>query len=453
MTSLLIKIAVKRSVLRLAALSCVLLALSTSAQTSSTQAQQAGRVRGTVFDSHDAVVAGAKVIFESNGEGHEAITDSKGGFGVELPPGTYEVTAGAPGFCALRRSQFRVELGAVQTFDINLKVGMAVDALIPTKDGKYITWGYPADSSGKPCGLDPPPTPPVELASVQRGNARRSIRPTPSGRVINVSTQANAAVWVDEVRRGTTDASGKLQVKLAPGRHTLRVRAVGFAERTLALLPTQRGALSVVLTKTTDEAELAFQQAEDARDKGNAQAAVELYRQALKLRPHFAAAHLGLARALEAQDDFDAALDEVAAARRDRPVYAEASAVEGRLLRSQADADGALAAYQRALREARGFQPEAYTGMGIVYEDKGRYEDAVASFRHAIAQLSDTEPVVYELLGRNLEKLERWKEAVAAYEKYLALAPNGAHASAINSIIDQLRKQAAEAEQQQSPPR
>jgi tetratricopeptide (TPR) repeat protein len=274
---------------------------------------------------------------------------------------------------------------------------------------------------------------------------------TSSARTINVSTQPAAVVWVDDVRRGVTDAGGKLELKLTPGRHTLRVRAGGYAERTLALLPAQRGAVSVVLTKTTDEAELLFQQAEEARDKGNAQQSVELYRQALKLRPRFAAAHLGLARALESQEDFDAALEEVNAARRDRPVYAEASAVEGRILRSLADPDAALAAYQRALREARGFQPEAYTGMGIVYEDRGRYEEAVASFRKAIAQLSDTEPVIYELLGRNLEKLERWKEAVAAYEKYLELAPTGAHASAINSIIDQLRRQAAEAEQQTPP--
>ena len=272
-----------------------------------------------------------------------------------------------------------------------------------------------------------------------------------SARTITVSTQPNAAVWVDEVRRGSTDASGKLQLKLTPGRHSLRVRASGFAERTLTLLPSQRGALSVVLTKTTDEAELTFQQAEEARDKGNSQQAAELYRQALKLRPRFAAAHLGLARALEGSEDFDAALEEVEAARRDRPAYAEASAVEGRLLRSLADSDAALDAYQRALRESHGFQPEAYTGMGIVYEDKGRYEEAVAAFRKAIAQLSDTEPILYELLGRDLEKLERWKDAVAAYEKYLALAPNGAHASAINSIIDQLRKQAAEAEQQTPP--
>ena len=281
--------------------------------------------------------------------------------------------------------------------------------------------------------------------------AARGPAQTSSARTINVSTQPGAVVWVDDVRRGVTDAGGKLQLKLTPGRHTLRVRAGGYAERTVALLPAQRGTVTVVLTKTNDEAELAFQQAEDARERGNAQQAAELYRQALKLRPHFAAAHLGLARALESQEDFDGALAEVGAARRDRPVYAEASAVEGRLLRSQADTDGALAAYQRALREAHGFQPEAYTGIGIVYEDKGRYEEAVAAFRKAVAQLSDTEPVLYELIGRNLEKLERWKEAVAAYEKYLALAPTGAHASAINSIIDQLRKQAAEAEQQTPP--
>ena len=273
----------------------------------------------------------------------------------------------------------------------------------------------------------------------------------PSSASLFISTQPGAVVWVDEVRRGAADAEGKLQLKLTPGRHSLRVRAKGFAERTLALLPTQRGALSVVLTQTTDAAELAFQEAEEAREKGNNAAAVESYRQALKLRARYAAAHLGLARALESQGKTDEALEELKAARRDRPVYPEAWAVEGRLQRTLADYDASLAAFARALRESRGFQPEAHTGAGLVYEEQGNHEEAVASFRKALAQLSDTEPVVYELLGRNLEKLERWKEAVVAYEKYLELAPQGAHASAINSIIDQLRRQAAEAEQPQPP--
>lgn len=287
-------------------------------------------------------------------------------------------------------------------------------------------------------------------AKTQTKTQTRPASTSASG-TLTLGTQPGAAVWVDEVRRGEADAEGKLTLKLTPGRHALRVRAKGFAERTTTLLPTQRGALSFALTETADEAELQFQQAEEAREKGNNAAAVESYRQALKLRPRFAAAHLGLARALESQGNTDEALEELKAARTDRPVYPESWAVEGRILRTLADYDASLAAFARSLREARGFQPEAHTGAGLVYEEQGRHEEAVESFKKALAQLSDTEPVVYELLARNLEKLERWKEAVAAYEKYLALAPQGAHASAINSIIDQLRRQAEESEQQQPP--
>jgi predicted Zn-dependent protease len=310
-----------------------------------------------------------------------------------------------------------------------------------------------AQSGAKPAAKSPASSKASTKSAAKpstKSAATASSRPSPGGSV-TISTQPGAVVWVDEVRRGAADAEGKLQLKLTPGRHSLRVRAKGFAERTLALPPTQRGALDVALTRTADEAELLFQQAEEEREKGNNAGAVELYRQALTKRPRFAAAHLGLARALESQESLDEALEELQAARRDRPVYPESWAVEGRIQRSLADHEAALDAYRRALRESRGFQPEAYTGMGIVHEDKGRYEEAVEAFRKAVAQLSDTEPVLYELLARNLEKLERWKEAVAAYEKYLELAPQGAHASAVNSIIDQLRKQAAEAERQ-SPP-
>ncbi len=293
--------------------------------------------------------------------------------------------------------------------------------------------------------------PATPKSTARSSTAKPSAAKSPAG-VVNISTQPGAVVWVDEVRRGVADAEGRLSLKLAPGRRALRVRAKGFAEKSLTLAAAQRGALSVALTQTADEAELLFQQAEEARERGKNADAVGLYRQALAKRPRFAAAHLGLARALESQDNFDDALEELEAARRDRPVYPESWAVEGRIQRSLADHDAALVAYRRALRESGGFQPEAHTGIGIVHEDKGRHEEAADAFRKAIAQLSDTEPVLYELLARNLEKLERWKEAVAAYEKYLALAPQGAHASAINSIIDQLRRQAAEAEQQESPP-
>src|ERR1041384_423442 len=83
---------------------------------------------------------------------------------------------------------------------------------------------------------------------------------------LTITTEPNAIVWIDEIRRGTTDTSGKLSLtKVSPVRHTVRVRAAGFKETTTPLLPGRR-TLAVKLLTTTDQAELLFQQAETARE-------------------------------------------------------------------------------------------------------------------------------------------------------------------------------------------
>jgi tetratricopeptide (TPR) repeat protein len=289
----------------------------------------------------------------------------------------------------------------------------------------------------------------VESAQRRKPAAAAAARAT--AKSITVETEPEAVVWLDEVRRGVTDTGGRLEINnVAAGRHTLRVRAGGFKERTLPVLPTQRGQLKVALVRTTDRAELLFQQAEAEREKAKddeaRKAAAEVYRSALKSRPAYAAAHVGLARVLLDLNDYTGALDEIALARRARPVYPEASAVEGRILRASAFVNESIEAFRRSIREARGFQPEAHTGLALVYEEKGMNEEAVAEFRAALAQLSDTEPVLYQLLGAVYEKMERYREAVEAYEKYLQLAPEGSLAPAVRSIIDQLRRQAAEQE-------
>jgi tetratricopeptide (TPR) repeat protein len=290
----------------------------------------------------------------------------------------------------------------------------------------------------------------TNAAQAQRAAKKTSAGREASTKSIALKTEPKATVWLDEVRRGVTDERGRLTIaKVSAGRHTLRVRARGFKETTVALAPARRGAIEVKLLRTTDEAELLFQQAEEAReaarDEEARKAAAELYRKALALRKRFAAAHLGLARVLLDLNDYNTALEEVGAAREARAsVYPEASAVEGRILRMAADTTGAMESFNRAIKEGRGFQPEAHTGLALVLEEKGRYEEAVEEFRAAISQLSDTEPVLYQLMGAAYEKLEKYKEAVAAYEKYLELAPEGTLAPAVRSILDQLRRQAAE---------
>jgi tetratricopeptide (TPR) repeat protein len=286
----------------------------------------------------------------------------------------------------------------------------------------------------------------VLLLSVAAAGQRRqtsSVRAVPTSVVIN--SEPNAIVWIDEIRRGTTDASGRLELKVSYGRHVVRVRANGFREVTVPLLPGRR-TLSVKLVETKDQAELLFQQAEEARDKARDDAAKEqaadLYRQTLKARPSFPAARVGLARVLLDLNQYQPALAEIDAARRARPIFPEASAVEGRIHREAAFTDDAIKSFRRAIREARGFQPEAHVGLARVLEEQGNYAEAEAEYRKAIAQLSDSEPIIYQMLGATYEKQQKHKEAVAAYEKYLALAPNGSQASAIRSIIDQLRREA-----------
>jgi tetratricopeptide (TPR) repeat protein len=260
---------------------------------------------------------------------------------------------------------------------------------------------------------------------------------------LTITSEPSAIVWIDEIRRGTTDASGKLTLtKVSAGRHSVRVRANGFKETTAALLPGRR-ALAVKLVATTDPAELKFQEAETAREKGSLQNAADLYREAIKLRPAFPAAQVGLARVLMSLNDFKEAHAAIDEARRTRPAYAEASAVEGRIYREEAFDDDAIRSFRRSIREGGGVQPEAYVGMAKVLEDKGQFAEAIVEYRKALAQLSDSEPVIYQMLGAAYERVEKPKEAVTAYEKYLELAPNGSYAAAIRSILTQLKREAA----------
>jgi len=253
-------------------------------------------------------------------------------------------------------------------------------------------------------------------------------------------------VWLDEIRRGTTDQAGKLALsRISSGQHSLRVRAAGFKEMTVPVLAAQQGEIRVRLLRTTDEAELTFQQAETARETARddeaRQRAADLYRQTLKLRAAFPAAHVGLARVLLDLNDTNGALAEIEGARRYRPNYPEASAVEGRIYRETGQTDEAIGAFNRAIRESHGFQPEAHVGIGRVYEEKGQYDLAAREFQIAINQLSDTEPIIYQLLGAAYEKSGNNKEAIAAYENYLRLAPNGSLAPAVRSILEQLKTQ------------
>src|SRR5258708_30655320 len=92
------------------------------------------------------------------------------------------------------------------------------------------------------------------------GQAPKSASSALQTRVITITSEPGAIVWIDDVRYGTTGKDGKLTVKtVARGAHTLRLRADGFKEITRTVTAAQKGEISIPLTKTEDRAELAYQ--------------------------------------------------------------------------------------------------------------------------------------------------------------------------------------------------
>jgi tetratricopeptide (TPR) repeat protein len=279
-----------------------------------------------------------------------------------------------------------------------------------------------------------------------------------SFRSLTVITEPNATVWIDDVSYGKTDDGGKLAIRTFPGgTHKIRVRAAGFKELSQNLLPTQTGDLKIALVKTTDEAELAFQQAEAESDK---EKAIGLYKKAVRLRPKYPEAQLGLARALLDSGDPAGALKAVQAARKLRPGYSEASAVEGRIYKAEDNEDKAIASFKQAIAEGKGVQPEAHAGLALLYKERaegfgsaGDFESekenyllAVKSFISAVNQLSGAPDAItiYQLLGDSYERAKKYSDAILVYQDFLRLFPDAPEAETFRSFIVQLQKRMKE---------
>jgi tetratricopeptide (TPR) repeat protein len=272
-------------------------------------------------------------------------------------------------------------------------------------------------------------------------------------RSITVVTQPNTTVWVDDIKRGTTDANGKLDIKtVASGVRKIRLRANGFKEVSQNLTATQIGDVKISLVKTTDDAEIAFQKAEAETDK---ERAVELYKTAISLRPKYAEAFVGMARVLSSLEDAEGALKAIADVRKLRPIYPEASAVEGRIYKNDDQEEKAIASFKRAIKEGKGFQPEAHTGLALLYKEKAeRYKSngdfdleietfqlAADELKIAISQLSGTEPTFYEILGIIYESMKKFKEAIGVYEDFIKTFPESNEVPTYRSYIVQAKKQ------------
>jgi protein O-GlcNAc transferase len=166
------------------------------------------------------------------------------------------------------------------------------------------------------------------------------------------------------------------------------------------------------------------------KDKGRIDEALAASRQAIALNPNLPEAHNNLGSALMEKGQPNEAIAVLRQAIALRPHYAEAFCNLGIALKELGQLDEAIAAWRRAIALNPGFA-EAHSNLGDALKNKGQLDDAIASIRHAIV-LNPKLPEAHNNLGSALKDKGRLDEAIAACEQAIALRPD--YAEAFNNL-------------------
>lgn len=281
--------------------------------------------------------------------------------------------------------------------------------------------------------------------------ARAQRASSATGALRIITGNPGSVVFINNVRHGATDETGALDLpRVKAGAYPVRVRTVGFIDwkGSVVVIAGSKRELKVAQKPTSDEAELHYQKGDQLRDSAKNEEAVEEYRKAISLRKPFPEARVGMTRSLIMLQNYQEAEKQIQTALKEKSPYVEAQTVLANMRRGQGLVEEAIDEYRKAIRIARGNSFEAHIGLAIALnelsesgDDPRLIDEIVREYRIGIAQDMETEPVLYYQLGEILEKANRKKEAIEAYRNYLRLDPEGQYASAVESIIDQLKQE------------
>jgi len=175
-------------------------------------------------------------------------------------------------------------------------------------------------------------------------------------------------------------------------------------------------------------------------------AAVECYKQTLRLVPRYAEAHNNLGMALGQQGDLTEALEQLRQAVEIRPDFAEAHSNLASLLLPAGHVLEAREHYQRAL-ELRPDSADAHNGLGNVLLRLGQTSAAVDEYQRAV-QLDRNYAEAQYNLATALLTLGRNSAAVAQFQRALRLSPALAEAhNNLGTALLNLRRNAEAIEQ------
>ncbi|HEY6327971.1 MAG TPA: tetratricopeptide repeat protein, partial [Blastocatellia bacterium] len=174
----------------------------------------------------------------------------------------------------------------------------------------------------------------------------------PQGAVKVITGAEGSVVFINNVRHGTTDQSGELDLAyVRAGSFPIKVRTTGYADfhGEITIIAGAQRVLKIKQLPTHDEGLIDFQKAEALRDGRKDEEAVKEYQEAIRLKPTLVEARIGLARVLISLERLDEAETELREALRSLgPARAEATTVLANLRRTQGLYDESITDYRTA---------------------------------------------------------------------------------------------------------
>jgi len=156
------------------------------------------------------------------------------------------------------------------------------------------------------------------------------------------------------------------------------------------------------------------------KDKGELDAAIESYKQALRIKPDYAA-YFNMGIALKDKGELDAAIESYKQALKIKPDFAEAYNNIGIALQAKGELDGAIESYKQALKINPDYA-DAYSNMGLALKNKGELDVAIESYKQALKINPDY--AAYFNMGIALKDKGELDAAIESYKQAIKIKPD-----------------------------
>jgi Tfp pilus assembly protein PilF len=171
-----------------------------------------------------------------------------------------------------------------------------------------------------------------------------------------------------------------------------------------------------------DYAEVYINMGNALKDKGDLEAAIENYKKALKINPDYAAAYINMGTILQNKGDLEAAIENYKKALKINPDYVAAYINMGTAMQNKGDLEAAIENYKKALKINPDYA-EVYNNMGIVLKDKGDPEAAIENYKKAL-KINPDYAEVYNNMGIVLNDKGDPEAAIDSYKQALKIKPD-----------------------------